>query len=184
MKKLSQAILSAFFGLLFAFTASHATAADKGIYLGAGVGVYTLDVDNTSFDDNSTVARVLGGIRITDNLAFEGEYQKLFESKDDIFGAEAKLEADAWTLSIRPILPLTDFLEIYGKVGYTFYEFESRATVLGVDITGEDSERDLIYGAGVDLNFSEGLALRGEVTRLDVDDADLNLVTAALVFKF
>ena len=167
-----------------AVVAAAPAAAETGLYLGGGVGVYTLDIDNTSFDDNSTVAKVFAGLRITDNLAIEGEYQKLFESKDDIFGSDAELEADAWTVSIRPILPLTDFLEVYGKIGYTFYEFESRAQVLGIDVTDEDSERDLTYGVGVDLNLSEGLALRGEVTRLDVDDADLNLVTAAIVFRF
>ena len=76
------------------FTSHIAWASDPGIYIGGGVGAYTLDVDNTNFDDDATVARVFAGLQFTENLAIEGEYQKLFESEDDLFGAQAELEAD------------------------------------------------------------------------------------------
>ncbi len=159
-------------------------AADRGLYLGGGVGLYTLDINNTNFDDNASVAKVIAGLRISDNLAIEGDYQKLFETKDDLFGSDAELKADAYTISIRPILPLTGFLDLYAKIGYTFYKFESKGEFLGVDIGAEESERDFTYGAGVDLHVSKRLSLRGEVTRIDIQDADINLITAALLFRF
>ena len=164
--------------------ATPAYAADPGLYLGGGVGLYTLDINNTNFDDNASVAKVIAGFRISDHLAIEGDYQKLFETKDDLFGSDAKLQADAYTISIRPILPLTIFLDLYGKIGYTFYKFESKGEFLGVDIGAEKNERDFTYGAGVDLHVSKRLSLRGEVTRLDIQDAEVNLVTAALLFRF
>ena len=179
------AVTGALAALVLCVSSGSASAEpDTGLYLGGGVGVYTLDIDDTSFDDNASVVKVLGGYRFGKHLAIEADYQKLFETEDDIFGAEAELEADAFTVAIRPILPLTDFLDVYGKVGYTYYEFDSRATFLGVEISEDDSDRDWSYGLGVDLNVTDNLSLRGEVTRLDIDDADLNLVSAAVLFRF
>ncbi len=169
--------------VLMGVTTISAHAAEQGLYLGAGVGVYTLDIDDTSFDDNATVAKVFAGYRFGDHVAIEVDYQKLFEVKDDIIGIEAELDADAWTVSLRPILPVSDFLDLYAKVGYTWYDIEARTTILGSSISDGDSDSDLSWGAGVDLNFGN-LSLRGEVTRIEVDDADLNLVTAGVIFRF
>ena len=160
-----------------------AVAAEPGLYLGAGLGAYTLDIDDTSFDDSATVAKVFAGYRIGDHLAIEGDYQKLYEVKDDVVGIEAKLDADAWTVSIRPILPITDFIDLYGKVGYTWYDIEARTRIFGVSVTEDDSDGDLSWGGGIDLNFGN-LSLRGEVSRIEVDDADLNLVSAGILFRF
>ena len=160
-----------------------AYAAEQGLYLGGGVGVYTLDIDDTSFDDKATVAKAFLGYRFSDHVALEVDYQKLFEVEDDIIGVEAELDADAWTVSLRPILPITDFMDLYAKVGYTWYDIEAKTTILGFSISDDDSDSALSWGAGVDLNFGN-VSLRGEVTRIEVDDADLNLVSAGVVFRF
>ncbi|MEQ9451258.1 MAG: porin family protein [Pseudomonadales bacterium] len=161
----------------------NAQAADNGLYIGAGVGAYTLEIDDTDFDDNDTVAKVFAGYRFNKNLAVEGEYQKLFESEDDIFGTNVELEADAWTIAVRPILPLTDFIDLYAKIGYTHYEAEARTRLGGVTINDEDSESGLNWGGGIDFNLGN-VSLRGEVSRIEIDDADLNLVSAGVVFRF
>ncbi len=160
-----------------------AVAGEPGLYIGGGVGAYTLDIDDTDFDDNATVARVFAGLQFTENLAIEGEYQKLFESEDDIFGVDAELEADIWTISLRPILPLTDFVDLYGKIGYSHYDADVQASILGASFSADDSDTVFSWGGGVDLNFGN-LSLRGEVSRIEIDDADLNLVSAGLVFRF
>ena len=160
-----------------------ANAAEQGLYLGGGIGAYTLDLDDTSFDDNATVAKVMLGYRFSDNVAFEVDYQKLFEVEDNVLGVPAELDADAWTVSIRPILPVSDFLDLYAKVGYSWYDVEARTTILGLSVTDDDSDSALSWGAGVDLNFGN-VSLRGEVTRIEVEDADLNLVTAGVVIRF
>ncbi|MEM7100059.1 MAG: porin family protein [Pseudomonadota bacterium] len=160
-----------------------AFAGEQGLYFGGGVGAYTLDLNDSNFDDDATVARIFAGLQFTDNLAIEGEYQKLFESEDDIFGADAELEADIWTISIRPILPLTEFLDLYGKLGYSHYDAEVQTSLIGTTFRADGSDNALSWGGGVDLNFGN-LSLRGEVTRVEIDDADLNLVSAGLVLRF
>ena len=174
------------FACSFVFMAGMANsviAAEQGLYVGAGVGAYTLDIDDTDFDDNATVARVFAGLQFSENWAIEGEYQKLFESEDDIFGAQAELEADIWTISLRPMISLTDFIDLYGKIGYSHYDAEVQTTILGSSFSADGSDNALSWGGGVDFNFGN-LSLRGEVSRIEVDDADLNLVSAGLVLRF
>jgi OOP family OmpA-OmpF porin len=160
-----------------------ANASDTGLYLGGGVGAYTLDIDNTDFDDGATVAKIFAGYRLHPNLAIEADYQKLFEADDDILGVNAEVDADAWTVALRPTLPITDFIDLYGKIGYTWYDVETKASLLGVSTTLDDSDSDFSWGGGVDFNFGN-LSLRGELSRIEVNDADLNLLTAGVVFKF
>ena len=175
-------IISFAFALLGVLACS-ANAAEQGLYLGGGVGVYTLDLDDTSFDDNATVAKAILGYRFSDNIAFEVDYQKLFDVEDNILGVSAELDADVWTASLRPILPISDFMDIYAKVGYSWYDVEARTTILGLPFVDSDSDNALSWGGGVDLNFGN-VSLRGEVTRIEVDDADLNLVTAGVIIRF
>lgn len=169
--------------LLGVTTITTANAAEQGLYLGGGVGVYTLDIDDTSFDDNATVAKAIAGYRFSDNFAIEVDYQKLFEVEDNVLGVKAELDADAWTVSLRPILPISDVVDLYAKVGYTWYDIEARASILGVSITDDDSDSSFSWGGGVDLNFGN-LSLRGEVARIEVDDADLNLITIGVLVRF
>ncbi len=159
-----------------------ANAAEQGLYMGGGVGVYTLDIDDTSFDDNATVAKVIAGFRFSDGIAIEVDYQKLFEVEDDVLGVKAEIDAEAWTVSLRPILPVSDFLDLYAKIGYTWYDIEARTNILG-GVSIEDTEASFSWGGGVDLNFGN-VSFRGEVTRIEVDDADLNLVTAGVIVRF
>ncbi len=74
-------------------------------------------------------------------------------------------------------------MDLYAKVGYTWYDIEARANILGVSITDDDSDSSFSWGGGVDLNFGN-VSLRGEVARIEVDDADLNLVTVGVLVRF
>ncbi len=169
--------------LVLTWLPCNVAAADTGLYLGAGVGAYTLDIDDTDFDDNSTVAQAIVGYQLGSFLAVEGSYQKLFDTEDDVLGSEIELDADAWTLALRPMLPVTPLIDVYGKVGYAWYEVEAQTEILGFAFSEDDSDSAFTWGAGVDVNLGS-LSLRGEVSRIEVDDAELNLVTAALLFRF
>jgi OOP family OmpA-OmpF porin len=160
---------------------AHAT--DNGLYLGGGAGVYNLDINDTDFDDNATVGKIFAGYRLHPNLAIEADYQKLFEADDDILGLKTEVDADAWTVALRPTLPLTDFVDLYAKVGYTWYDVKTKASLLGVSTTDSESDSDFSWGGGVDFNFGN-LSLRGEFSRIEVNDADLNLLTAGVMFRF
>ena len=168
---------------LAALIGQPALAGEEGLYFGGGLGGYTLDIDDTDFDEDATVVRGFVGYQLGDNLAIEADYQRFNDIEDDILGVESELNGDAWGLSLRPMLPITDMIDLYGKVGYTWYEVDARTEVLGVPLTASESDRAFTYGGGVDVNFGN-VSLRGEVSRINVDDADLNLISAGVLVRF
>ena len=50
-------------------------------------------------------------------------------------------------------------------------------------LTDDESDGAFTYGGGVGLNFGN-VSLRGEVSRIDIDDAELNLVSANVLVRF
>lgn len=167
--------------------AAPASAADLGPYIGAGAGIYTLSLDDDEFedfDDNAAFGRVFGGVRLTDHLAIEGDYQRLAKTKDNLLGADVELDGTAWGVSIRPILPITEFIDLYARAGWTWYDVEATATVLGTSasVTGNDS--DFTWGGGIDINLGQSLSLRGDFSRIEIEDTDLNLISAGVFFRF
>lgn len=167
--------------------ADEVMAADLGPYVGAGAGIYTLSLDDDEFDDfddNAAFGRLFGGMRVTDNLAIEADYQKLAKTRDDLFGADVELDATAWGLSVRPILPITDFIDLYGRIGWAWYDVEAKASLLGTRFRIDDSDDDFTWGAGVDINLGQSLSLRGDFSRIEIEDTDLNLISAGIFFRF
>lgn len=155
-------------------------AAQPGAYLGGGVGVYTLDIDDIDYDDSAALFRGFGGLRLNDNWAIEADYQAFTEAEDDFLGEDVELDFEGYGVSVRPIIPLGDLIDIYGKIGWTWYDAE--ANVAGFSIN-EDGD-DFTWGGGVDFHLGDLLTLRGEVSRIEVDDTDLSLVSAAVLLRF
>jgi OOP family OmpA-OmpF porin len=100
---------------------------ERALYLGGGIGVN---------DDEESVWRLFGGYRAHRNLAVELGYADLGEM--NIAGRPANTEA--WELVGLGILPLTEQISVYGKLGG--YRGEAK----GGGIT--ETRNDLTFGFG------------------------------------
>lgn len=167
-----------------AFTTTMAHADDAtDVYIGGSIGGYALDVDDIDFDDGARFVRAYAGLNLSENLSIEGDYTRLSESEDDIGGTPSEFEADAFSVFVRPSVSLSDHIDIYGKAGWSWYDTEFRTTA-GVPATLTSDDDDFAWGGGVDLHLSDNLTLRGDFTRIEVDDADLDMLSAGLTFRF
>ncbi|MCZ6890702.1 MAG: porin family protein [Gammaproteobacteria bacterium] len=155
-----------------------------GVYFGGGIGAYGLDLDNVDFDDRSRFLRAVVGYRISDHLAVEGDYLKLFETSGDIFGADADLDADVWGISLRPILPITDRIDLYGRVGWSWYDVDVTSNAFGIPLTADSKDNDFTWGGGLDFRLTDNVSLRGDFSRIEIDDANLNFLSAQVTFRF
>lgn len=169
--------------LLLACSTGVLAAAPPGPYLGAGIGAYTLDVEDT-FDDSAAMVRGFGGFRFSPYWAVEIDYQRLTESEDEIAGVDVELDVDAWTLSLRPILPIGETIDLYGRAGWIWYDATAETSSPGFDFSLDDSGSEFTWGAGVDFHLGEMLTLRGDWSRVEIEDTDLDIVSASLVFRF
>lgn len=170
-------------GALLACSAGAFAAAPPGPYLGAGVGAYTLDVEDT-FDDSAAMVRGFGGLRLGPYWAVEADYQKLTETEDRIAGVDVELDVDAWTLSVRPILPLGEVVDLYGRAGWTWYDAKVTASTPGFDFSLDDSGSEFTWGGGVDFHLGTMLTLRADWSRIEIDDTDLDIVSAGVLLRF
>lgn len=155
-----------------------------GFYLGAGAGIYYVDFDDIDFDESAGNVRVFGGVRLLDFLALEVGYSQLFESSGEVLGADVDLDGDAFDVSVRPTLSLTDAVDLFGIVGWTEYDLDVTASGLGATASADASEGDLFYGLGAGLSLGDQIQVRGEWTSIDVSDADFGTLSVSATYRF
>lgn len=168
---------------------------EKGLYAGAGVGVFSLkggDVDSAAdieaivsgFDSDDTSFKVFAGWRFMPYFSAELAYIDFGGPDDDVSGTNVKAEIDGVAPYLIGTLPLGP-LELFAKVGYLFYD-------LKVEVSGQElgsvsgNDEDLIYGAGVGITLFGRVNANIEYEKIDlsgaVDDADAVWLTGAWRF--
>jgi OOP family OmpA-OmpF porin len=175
--------------------AAFAQDAEPGWYLGGGLGQFNAQIDDVDevdetiegWDEDDTAYKFFAGYRLNSFLAFELDYINLGEPSGAVVpGFNVDASIDGFAPYVVGTIPLGDWFEIYGRLGYYFYD----ATV-GVEneIDGraefDEESEDLVYGAGIGANIGERLNLRFEYEKFDlqgVDDADSLWLTAAWKF--
>jgi len=165
---------------------STAALADNegGLYVGAGVGQFNIEIDTVGADDfegDDTTLKVFAGWRFNPHFAIELDYIDLGETSDTIAGINYKSEVNGFAPYVIGTLPLGP-IEVFGKLGYYFYNanFSSPAG----DIL-DDSAEDLVYGVGVGLTIFEHLHARLEYEIIDVEDTeDANAIWLSGAWRF
>ena len=175
--------------------AAYAQDEDAGFYLGGGVGQFNAQIDDVDevdstvdeWDEDDTAYKFFAGYRLNRFLAFELDYINLGEPSGDVIpGFNVDASVDGFAPYVVGTIPLGQWFEVYGRLGYFFYD----ATVgvedgLGGRAEFDEESEELVYGAGIGANIGERLNVRLEYERFDfenVDDADALWLTAAWRF--
>ena len=168
--------------------------AKNGIYLGAGVGRTTLeiddlDVDLSSFDykADSTTTKIIAGYRFMGFVAVEGSYIDFGSLSDsaDVDGETVRIETDltGFDLCAMGMLPI-GFADVFVKGGFVSWEADIEAAFDEITELDVENGTDLVYGVGAQVRFS-GFAVRAELEYFDISDADsLYLVSVAATYTF
>jgi OOP family OmpA-OmpF porin len=154
---------------------------NQGLYVGAGVGQFNLEVDDISdisgetFKSDDTSLKVFGGWRFNPYIAAELAYIDFGGPSDTVNSTLGSTNFDIEISGFAPYLvgtlPLGIF-ELFAKVGYYIYDADVKATVQGVSASDSTSEEDLVYGAGVGVVLFDHLDARLEYEIIDVSDVD------------
>jgi opacity protein-like surface antigen len=172
--------------LLACFLGANANAEMPGhFYLGSGAGLYYFDIDGVDFNESAPSMRVFGGYDLNDYLSFEAGYSKFFEANTSILDTDIAIDGSNWDLSVRPTLPLGDQFELFGILGYSFYDFTVKVEdpLLGT-FKDSDNDDDFHYGVGGAWNVNNNWTLRGEWTSVNVTDASFGMVSASVTYNF
>ena len=173
-KILSRTLLAVLVGA----SAFGAQAADKGFHVGAGVGQSL--VDEAGYDDEDTAFSVFGGYQFNRWFGLEGGYADL--GKLETSGIGRDIEASSVYLTAVGTVPFTDTFSGYAKAGFQRWDLDT--ALPGVTGTTDDNGTDPVYGVGLQYRLNDKVALRGEYSRFEVEDADLDLAQLQVRYDF
>lgn len=178
-------------------SAAHAQEQQEvsGFYVGGGAGQFNAGIDDidqvdetvTSWDSDDTAYKLFAGYRLNRFLAFELDYVNLGEpSGSTVPGFNVDTAVDGFAPYVVGTVPLGQYFEVYGRLGYYFYDATTGVTdTLDNRVEFDEESEDLVYGAGIGANLGEKLNLRFEYERYDLkglDDADALWLTAGWRF--
>lgn len=165
-----------------------ASAAVAGGYIGVGAGVTTVDVCddiNSAFpglgcDDKDTGLKIFGGFKANENFAVEALWADLGETTLSGPGGTASLAIDGFGIAAVGIIPINQQFGIFGKVGAYMWDAQGG----GVTSNFSEDGTDLMFGAGVNWNFTPKFGLRAEWERFDIDGDDVDFLSIGAQFNF
>jgi opacity protein-like surface antigen len=171
MKHLALAMALVAFGAAPAFADN-----ERGLYIGAGVGQFNVEIDNLdelgdtveSFDSDDTTYKVFGGWRFAPFFAVELDYIDLGAPEDTVGSTRLEAEINGVAPYLIGTLPVGP-IELFARVGYYFYDIELNAQDIG---SIDDSNEDLVYGAGLGITLFEHLHARLEYEIIDISEVD------------
>lgn len=164
---------------------------DEGLYIGAGFGQFNVGVDDiddsdeaiSSIDDDDNAWRIFAGWRINPYFAFELNYVDFGENSGST-GSDASGSSGDYALDLAGFQPAVYGIfpigpvELFGKVGYYFYDVDINLDLDDITSSGEDnfsadtSEEALSYGFGAGVTLFERLHAKLEYEKIDADDFD------------
>ena len=151
-----------------------AQAQKPGLFVGVGVGAYSIDESDLS--DNDHVIKAFVGGQFTNWFGVEGSWTDFNRTNS---GSD-RFEADGAGLSVVFSLPMGSTSSIFIKGGQYWWKSDS---LLGGTLGASDGN-DPFYGVGVKLGFNDHVAVRIEVERYDVASIELYTLTGGIEFKF
>jgi hypothetical protein len=166
--------------------AGSAHAADKGFYLGAGIGQANLaedfddldDVDDFDFDSDDTGLKAFGGFRFNDWIGVEGAYID-YGSPSEVFDdSDVDLDASALAGYVVGYLPITTF-DLFAKVGLASWDVDYDLEDLNLF---DDDGTDLAWGVGGQFRLGSA-AFRLEYEDFEFGD-DANLISVGFSWTF
>src|SRR5262245_36841367 len=130
---------------------------EKGFYAGAGVGTFSLDIDDPDdvvttiekYSSDDTAWKAFVGYRFSPYVAVEGAYVNL-GSPDDTIAPDTKLtvETDGLAPYVVGTLPMGDSFEAFAKAGYYWYDVNRRITGPGAIIASDTtSDSTFVWSA-------------------------------------
>ncbi len=116
----------------------------------------------------------------------------------------ADADADGWTLGAVFNMPVTPQIDLLAKAGYYFWDADVTATgtvtgagsvtidgttysaggTASISASSSKSGEDLYYGIGGSYKLDDNYTVRGDYTRYEVWDQDVDVIGAALLVKF
>ena len=171
--------------LLGSLSISQAGAAG-GLYLGGGIGQSSIkdNINTENFDTDDAAWKAFVGYRFKFipiiDLAVEGGYTDFGKPSQSVGGQNVQFKLHGYHAAGLLIFPLGP-VDLYGKAGVISWDSD---IISAGTTTTANSGSDLLYGAGIGLNFGK-LGIRAEYERYQIKDVDrVDMLSVNLLVHF
>lgn len=159
---------------------------NSGLYIGVGLGDFSNEIDSLDdvdidFDADDDASRIFAGWRFNRFFALQLDYSDLGETNQAINLLNVSADTTALAPSLVGTLPLGP-VELFAKAGIAFYDLEIS---LDDNVVFDESDHDVVYGAGVGFTLLDRLSLRLEYEVYDISEfADSEAVWLTAHWRF
>lgn len=162
-----------------------ASAQERGFYVGGAAGQTEADGDCPSgftcdLKDNGW--KIFGGYQFNRHFAVEGTYADFGEIKLQTGAVTATGELTTFGIAAVGMLPLANWVSLFGKIGLNQSEQEVSASAPGVSAADRDDGTEVNFGFGAMFNVMPRLAIRLEWERLEKSEVDMISIGAQYRF--
>ena len=161
------------------------TASAEGWYADGGYSFLSSDVDTDVGSADIDLGAISGhlGYNFTPHLGVEGEVLVGVKDEDaSVDGINASLGLNYAVGAFGKVqAPVSERLNLFARAGVVNAEIEAEVTGFGSDSA---SETGAGYGVGGTYDIGDNLYLRGDYTRYDIDDAEIDAIMVSLGLKF
>ena len=151
-----------------------AQANESGVYIGAGMGSYSIDVNN--LDQNDDVIKALIGMQFNDMFGVEASLTDF----DRVNNGGDRFEGDGHGLAAVLSFPVGEASALFVKGGQFWWDTDASFSNTSQSSNGNDP----FWGAGFKFGFTEALALRLEAERYDVINTHIKTFTLGVDYRF
>lgn len=151
--------------------------------VGGSAGQSTVEVDSAGFDESDTGFKLFGGWNAMTHLRVEGGYADLGGPSGSVDGVDAEADVSAWDAFATGVIPLGKW-ELFGKAGFVMWDADVRVSSGPFSVRESSDGTDIAYGVGTAYRLGDGFGLRLEWEVFDFDDADVNMISGGIEFRF
>lgn len=171
--------------LLATLASAGAQAADdrNGGYVGIAAGQAKTEI-NSFIDDDDTAYKVFGGWSFNRIIAAEVGYFDGGDATATVGTQRRQVGADGFYAAAIGSLPIGEYLSLFARLGYAYYDAELSAQGPGISMSESDDDADLLYGLGATAHFTDAFDVRVEFEAIDVANAAFEMLTVSAIYRF
>ena len=159
-----------------------------------GIAIPGLIDPGGTVDGKDGAFKLFGGYQFNRNFALEAAMVDLGDVRysgtftDPTLGTVpvtgGRIQNSGLNLSAVGVLPVGSRFVVFGMVGMFLWYSEASDVTGGFGFYSEEDGADLSFGLGASVVLGQRVSLRAEWERFEVSNADVDLVTVGLAFRF
>jgi len=152
-------------------------------YVGLGIG--QSDISQGLFSQSGNAFKIIGGVRLHPYWAVEAAYIDYGKPEENFIGINSKYEATAVAAWVKGLWPVTQKIDLLGKLGLASWTVKETTTLFGFPPTTTTSNgTDITWGIGAAFKYWDRVSIQVEYEAVNSDIDTMALWSVSALYRF